>query len=334
MLNRISLRQMQYFVATAESGSIITASEKIHVSSPSISAAIAHIEAELQVQLFIRQHAKGLILTLVGEKIMQECQVILTQSNRLYTLAAECAGTIRGPLKLGCFSALAPLLYAEIVQGFQHLYKQVNLSVCEEDQQSLMQGLLNNALDVVICYDLNLDPEAIHFEALAMLPPHVLVSETHPLAKQPAVTLEELADLPMVLLDLPHNNDYVISLFRQHKLSPSVAHSSRHMDVVRSMVANDLGYSILNVRPKNNYALDGKRLLRLRLAGTHRPLHIGLATAKNAVLNTVAQAFISRCRAFISNQYIPGMSAAQFYDPHMKHSHAHIIEIDACKSTV
>ena len=59
MLNRISLRQIQYFVATAESGSIIIASEKIHVSSPSISAAIAHIESELQAQLFIRQHAKG-----------------------------------------------------------------------------------------------------------------------------------------------------------------------------------------------------------------------------------------------------------------------------------
>ena len=54
MLNRISLRQMEYFVATAECGSIIIASEKIHVSSPSISAAIAHIESELQTQLFIR----------------------------------------------------------------------------------------------------------------------------------------------------------------------------------------------------------------------------------------------------------------------------------------
>jgi DNA-binding transcriptional LysR family regulator len=97
VLNRISLRQMQYFVATAQSGSIIIASEKIHVSSPSISAAIAHIEAELQVQLFIRQHAKGLILTNIGEKVMQECLLILNQSTNLYSLAAEFSGSIRGP---------------------------------------------------------------------------------------------------------------------------------------------------------------------------------------------------------------------------------------------
>ena len=84
------------------------------------------------------------------------------------------------------------------------------------------------------------------------------------------------------------------------------------------MVANNLGYTILNVRPKNNYSLDGKRLVRLRIAGEHRPMKIGLATAKNANLNTVSQAFISRCKAFLSDQYIPGMGDAHFFDPHVR----------------
>ncbi len=309
---------MQYFVATAESGSIIIASEKIHVSSPSISAAIAHIESELKVQLFIRQHAKGLMLTNIGQQVMQECKVILSQANSLYALAADFSGSIRGPLKLGCFSAFSPMIYAEIIHGFTNLYKNVTLQLCEDDQQVLLNSLSRNELDVVLSYDLNIDQDLIHFEPLAVLPPHVLVSEAHPLAKNAAVTLDELATYPMVLLDMPYSNDYFISLFRQQKLSPQVAHSSRHVDVVRSMVANNLGYTILNVRPKNNYSLDGKRLVRLRIAGEHRPMKIGLATAKNANLNTVAQAFISRCRAFLSNQYIPGMGDAHFFDAHVK----------------
>jgi DNA-binding transcriptional LysR family regulator len=318
VLNRISLRQMQYFVATAQSGSIIIASEKIHVSSPSISAAIAHIEAELQVQLFIRQHAKGLILTNIGEKVMQECLLILNQSTNLYSLAAEFSGSIRGPLRLGCFSAFSPMIYAEIIHGFTNLYKKVDLDLCEDDQQVLLNRLVRNELDVVLTYDLNIDHDVVNFESLAVLPPHVLVSEAHPLAKNSAVTLQELAEHPMVLLDMPYSSDYFISLFRQHKLSPQVEHSSTHVDVVRAMVANNLGYTILNVRPKNNYSLDGKRLVRIRLAGEHRPMQIGLATAKNAHLNTVSQAFISRCRAFLSNQYIPGMGDAHFFDAHMK----------------
>ena len=210
------------------------------------------------------------------------------------------------------------MIYAEIIHGFTNLYKNVTLQLCEDDQQILLQNLSRNELDAVLTYDLNIDHDLIHFEPLAVLPPHVLVSEAHPLAKNAAVTLEELANYPMVLLDMPYSNDYFISLFRQQKLSPQVAHSSRHVDVVRSMVANNLGYTILNVRPKNNYSLDGKRLVRLRIAGEHRPMQIGLATAKNANLNTVAQAFISRCRAFLSNQYIPGMGDAHFFDPHIK----------------
>lgn len=319
---------MQYFVATAESGSIIIASEKIHVSSPSISAAIAHIESELQVQLFIRQHAKGLMLTTIGEKVMHECKVILSQADSLYSLVADFSGSVRGPLKLGCFSAFSPMLYAEIIQGFYNLYRGVSLELCEDDQQVLMSKLSQNELDVALSYDLNIDHNLINFESLAILPPHVLVGEAHPLAQNKAVTLEELVDYPMVLLDMPYSNDYFISLFRKQHLSPKVAHSSRHVDAVRSMVANNLGYTILNVRPKNNYSLDGKRLVRLRIAGEHRPMHIGLATAKNAALNIVAQAFISRCRVFISNQYIPGMGDAHFYDSHIKPNSVNVPEPD------
>lgn len=318
MLNRISLRQMEYFVATAESGSIIIASEKIHVSSPSISAAIAHIESELQVQLFIRQHAKGLILTNIGEQVMKECQQILSQAGSLYSLTANFSGSIRGPLKLGCFTAFAPMLYAEIIHGFSNLYKSVDLDVCEGDQEILINGLLRNVLDVVLTYDLNIDENLLHFESLALLPPYALFSEEHPLAHAPAVTMEELAAYPMILLDMPYSNDYFISLFKNRNLNPQIIKTSKNSEVVRAMVANNIGYSILNVRPKINYSLDGKRLVRVRISGEQRPMHIGLVTAKNVVLNTVAQAFISRCRAFISDQYIPGMDAPHFYDPHIR----------------
>lgn len=318
MLNRISLRQMEYFVATAESGSIIIASEKIHVSSPSISAAIAHIESELQTQLFIRQHAKGMVPTSVGKSVMLECKHILHQASSLYSLAAEFSGSLRGPLKLGCFPVIAPLVYAEIIEGFSNIYKQVSLDFHDDDQQVLINALIQNNLDVALTYDLNIDENLIHFESLTKLPPHVLINEQHPLASATTVTLEELAEYPMVLLDMPYSNDYFLSLFRSKNLNPHVIRSSKNIDVVRSMVANNIGYTILNVRPKNNYSLDGKRLIRLHITGDHRPMHIGIATAKNLPPNIVVQAFISRCKRFISNQYIPGMSLADFYDPQVK----------------
>ena len=61
--------------------------------------------------------------------------------------------------------------------------------------------------------------------------------------------------------------------------------------------------------PNLNQALDGKRMVRA-LAGSHRPMQLGLATYKPMKQSRLTRVFMERCRAYISDQYIPGMSAA------------------------
>lgn len=318
MLSRITLRQMEYFVTTAESGSIIIASEKIHISSPSISAAIAHMEAELHAQLFIRQHAKGLLLTEIGEQVKDACKVILAQSSDLYSMSADFSGVMRGKIKVGCFSAFAPFIYAEIIHGFAHLYNQVDLEAVIDDHHNLLQELTTNTIDLALLYDLHIDENLINFTPLADLPPYVLLAESHPLAKNTAITLEELTEYPMILLDMPYSNDYFLSLFRTKDLKPNIKETCKYVDVIRSMVGNNIGYTILNVRPKTDFSYDGKKLVMVRISGDVRPMKIGIATPKNARLTNVQQTFASRCQAFISNQYIPGMSVSYFSEAHIR----------------
>ena len=86
---------------------------------------------------------------------------------------------------------------------------------------------------------------------------------------------------------------------------------------MRSMVANGMGYALFNVRPKSNQSLDGKRMVRVRLAGENRPMLLGLATYKPMKQSRLSKVFMERCRAYISDQYIPGMSAPSFFDPHV-----------------
>ena len=63
MPSSFTLRQLEYFVAVGDAGSIAAASDRVNVSSPSISAAISQLQAEFGVQLFVRQHAQRLSLT-------------------------------------------------------------------------------------------------------------------------------------------------------------------------------------------------------------------------------------------------------------------------------
>lgn len=315
MLNRVSLRQMEYFVATAKYGSITAAAAQIHISSPSISAAIAHMESELSVQLFVRHPSKGLGLTPLGGKVLRHCNDVLERSARLYDIVAESTYPIQGSLRVGSFQSLTAMIAPEVIFGFSRAFNKVDMQMVEGDQEVLIQKLQALEIDLAITYDLFLN-ESIEFESLATLPPYVLVSEIHPLAQQSAVTLEELAPQPFVLLDLPISREYFTSLFTAAGVAPRIVARSRSEEVVRSMVANGLGYTIFNVRPKSNQSLDGKRMVRVRLAGSNRPMQLGLATYKPVQQSRLTEIFMDRCRAYISEQYIPGMSAASFYDPH------------------
>src|SRR5918998_3955740 len=97
---RYTLRQLEYFIAAGEAGSITLASERIHISQPSISTAISHLEKELGVQLFIRHHAQGLSLTPIGRELLREAKSLVAQAERLFSLASEREGQVRGSLAL------------------------------------------------------------------------------------------------------------------------------------------------------------------------------------------------------------------------------------------
>ncbi|WP_375454186.1 LysR family transcriptional regulator [uncultured Methylobacterium sp.] len=305
---RFSLRQLEYFIAAGETGSITLASERIHISQPSISTAISQLEKELQVQLFVRHHAQGLSLTPVGRDMLREAKGLIAQAEGLYTLASETGGQVRGPLSLGCMVTLAPMLVPELAHAFTTAFPATRLRHVEGDQEQLIGGLRRSETDLALTYDLQV-PDDILFTGLADLPPHVLVGEAHPFARRPAVAMADLVGEPMILLDLPLSREYFLALFMKDGLQPSIAARSAHQEVVRTMVANGYGYTLFNVRPRSEQALDGKRLVRVRLAGEHRPMRIGLARLRQLNRSRLVEAFETHCRAFISNAYIPGMVA-------------------------
>ena len=76
---KYTLRQLEYFVAVGETGSIARASEKVNVSSPSISAAVAQLEQQFGLPLFVRQHAQGLSLTQAGREMLAQARVVLRE---------------------------------------------------------------------------------------------------------------------------------------------------------------------------------------------------------------------------------------------------------------
>jgi len=304
---KYTFRQLSYFIAAAETGSITLASRRASISQPAISTAISHIERELDVQLFLRHHAHGLSLTPAGRALLRDAKQLLKQAEALYSAAAEVSHQIRGELSVGWFSTLAPIVMPELTQSFLKAFPETRIRCREHHQEGLLRSLREAQTEIAITYDLQIS-EDVSFQPLAELPPYALVGATHPLVHERYVRLSQLAPLPMVLLDLPMSRQYFESLFIRERLEPNIVWASSQQEVVRTMVANGLGYSLANVRPRAAVALDGRRVHRVPISGEPSPVRIGIATLKELKKTRLVEAFERHCQQLFSDSYIPRMA--------------------------
>ena len=304
---RFTLRQLEYLVAVAECGSVALAAERCHVSSPSISAAIAQLEQEFGLQLFVRRHAQGLSLTEGGRQFTEAARAVLAAGAALGDRAAELTGQVRGPLAVGCLLTFAQVVLPRLRRSFAEAHPEVEFRQSEHDHARLIEALRHATLDAALSYDLEV-PGDLDFLPLLSLPPYALLPEGHPLAGREAVTAGDLAGLPMVLLDLPYSAEYFLSFFAEVGLRPQIAERTRDMGVMRAMVANGFGYSIANIRLGSDRAPDGRRVVFVPLKTARAPMRMGLILPKGAPLRRAVAAFADHCRATVTEAMLPGMA--------------------------
>ena len=136
---RFTLRQLEYFVAVGEGGSVAQASGRVNVSSPSISAAIAQLETEFGVQLFVRRHAHALVLTGAGRQLIGEARKLLAQAEALTVLASDIGGEVSGPIAVGCLTTFAPLILPTLRQAFETAHPRARVTQYELDHADILE---------------------------------------------------------------------------------------------------------------------------------------------------------------------------------------------------
>ncbi len=296
---RYTLRQLEYFVTTAEAGSVAAAAGRLNVSQPSVSTAIGKLEDQFGVQLFIRHHAQGVSLTPVGRRLLANGRSLLRHARELQQ-NAEAAGEIgAGQLELGCFVTLAPAFMPALITAFSELYPGAEIRLFEGVQDELIDGLASGRFELALLYNLGL-PEAFDLEVLASAAPYALLPKGHPLARQPAVSLASLAEEPMILLDVPPSRDYFMGLFAAAGLEPRIAFSSPSFELVRGLVGQGRGFSILVTRPRQNRTYDGQEIVTRPLADPVPPSDICLARLAQSKPTGLMEAFAAFCRAWFA----------------------------------
>src|SRR6202035_1427444 len=127
--------------------------------------------------------------------------------------------------------------------------------------------------------------------------PSGLLAEGPPLAAAPSITLEDLVQESLVLLDIEPSRNYFLSWFRHCGLEPQVGYRSRSLEMVRGFVGHGLGYSLLATKPANNMTYDGRALVARPLASAVKNSRLVLATLRGRSMSATAPEFAEHCRA-------------------------------------
>lgn len=286
-----TLTQLRYFAAAAELGSMTAASRQLNVSQSAISTAVAQLEKELGVQLLLRHHARGLTLTAAGEGFYRELRSYLVHTSELVEVARSAGQEVVGDLTVGCFSTLGPFELPRLLAACEKEHPGIRIAVLEDEHAALKQALRSGTCELALMYGYDLDDDLDHVR-VGDAAPYVLVARTHRLARRKKVALKELADEPMVLLDLPHSRDYFERLVASTGVVPQVRHRTSGFETTRALVANGLGWSVLNQRPASGTTYDGAEVVHLELKDEVEPLPVVLASMRGVRLTRRAQAFI------------------------------------------
>jgi DNA-binding transcriptional LysR family regulator len=261
---RFTLRQLQYFRAAAELGSFSAAARQLFVSPTAVAAAISDLETALDAQLCVRRKAQGIDLTPAGGHVLDEARALLAAADELERTTRSHDGTLRGPVAIGCYATLAATVLPAMATGFAARHPEVALSHIDGSMDELVPLLQSGRLDALITYRINL-PAGLEEVVLFETAVHVLLAGDHPLAGRETVALDELAHEPLIMFDLPPSGQHTLDMLHAAGVRPNVSHRTPNFELVRSMVARGLGYSLLVQKPVIDQSYEGLPLVAKRI---------------------------------------------------------------------
>ncbi len=291
---RFSLRQIACAVAAAELGSVAAAGLKLGMAQPSVSSAIKKLEEQIALQIFIRQHAHGVMPTPQGARFLAEARNLLAQAGDLQRSAAAEGHAVSGELQVGSFLTLAPAYAPRLISRFQARFPDARIRLSEGVQEQLLSGLRDGRFDLALLYRIDL-PDDIRAIDVKFLAPKVLLPAAHPLAARKSVPLRALAAEKLVLLDIQPSRTYFLRILQQAGLTPQVIHSSPSIELVRGLVGQGLGYSMLITRPHGDHAYDGQELAVRSISDRVEPGVIAIASLKSMRMTRLASTFEEFC---------------------------------------
>ena len=251
----MTLSELRFVVSVAQEKNFRRAAAKSFVSQPALSLAIKKIENELGVLIFERNRM-GISLTTVGEKIVNQAQIVLEEVDKIKAISVAERNTQQVEVKIGLIYSIAPYLLPSIIPLVKNSSPEIILEAEEDITTNLIKKLEEGSIDAAIIA-LPFVVPGIETQPLYDEPFKVLIPTKHPWNNKQKINAKELKNEKILLLD----NTHCFSM-QVREACPGISDKAEvqvgtSLETIRNMVASNLGISILpQSATANNYSND------------------------------------------------------------------------------
>lgn len=300
----MKLQQLRYIWEVAQHGLNISATaEHLYTSQPGVSKQIRLLEDELGVQIFGRSGKNLTHITPAGQSILEMAGHILDETENIRSAANEFTNESRGNLSIATTHTQARYALPSIISAFIQRYPDVRLHMHQGTPMQIAEQAAKGTVDFAVA------TEAMEcFENLVMLPVFhwnrsIIVPCGHPLSNQQPLTLEAIAQYPIVTYVFGFTGrSRLDEAFTARGLTPNVVFTATDSDVIKTYVKLGLGVGII---AKMGYDLELDKGLSALDAGhlfTRSTTRIGLK--HNAYLRSYMYDFIELMAPHLTREIV------------------------------
>lgn len=305
----MTLVQLEYVIAVDTYRSFVAAAEHCFVTQPTLSMQVQKLEESIGVKIFDRSR-QPVVPTEMGERIIRQARIILTESKKIAELLLEEKGEVSGELKVGVIPTVAPYLLPNLLILFMKKYPKLQLHIWEYTTERIIQELKVGRLDCGILSTPLQEPgileSPLYYETFV-----AYVSDKSPLYQKKMVSADEIGNEKLWLLNEGHcMRGQVLNLchFKHNQAADGVfEYNTGSLETLRRMVDINTGVTILPelcVLGFDEEQLNHVRYFRAPEPGREISLvttqnfvkKLAIDTLKKEIMNTVPERFKTKKR--------------------------------------
>jgi DNA-binding transcriptional LysR family regulator len=273
----LSLRQVRYFIATADSGQVSQAANEVNVSQSAITSAIKQLEESLGVALF-RRHNTGVTLTAEGTRFLQHARTIMAVVKTAEHSPLTAQNNVTGSVKLGVTYTVAGYFLPRHYARFKKSFPDIRVELHELPRKDIEGGLKDGSLDLAVILVSNIhDRNHLAYETLFRSRRRLWLPVEHPLLQAETIKFADLVDIPYVMLTVDEASRTARRYWQQSGLKPKIVFNTSSVEAVRSMVADGIGITILSDMVYRPWSLEGQRIELRSISADIPTMDVGVA---------------------------------------------------------